>query len=274
MVSGSIWCASLLAVLLAFSIDGAVAQSEPPKPPALKQPIAADIDAGKVWDGRKLAPFKTMDNPGMVKADAADFMVPGDYVLGVTVNGQSRAYPTRYVWFHHAINDTFAASASNPEKHVAITYCSVCNTGICYNLTINGKTILVDFFGLYNGIVALCDRETEGVILQAEGRIINGPLMGTTLQSEPILDTTWEQWKQLHPDTLVMSPNTQFQRFYSSKEHPEPRGYDHFPAPYFQPTVTRGDLRLPPLIRCWEWHYQHLQAIQNLPSAERTHLER
>lgn len=215
--------------------------------PKLKEPVAKDIEADKVWDGRGMAPFKAIDNPKMVKAADADFMTDDEYILGVTVNGESRAYPTRFVWFHHAVNDTFpAGGADKGETHVAITYCSVCNTGIRYDPVVNGKLVMFDFFGLYNGIVALCDRETESVILQGEGRVINGPLLGTVFKSGPLLDTTWAQWVKLHPDTLVMSPDTPYKRFYSPKNRPEPRGYDRFPAPYFRPTVTRGDLRLPP----------------------------
>ena len=244
----SIGTLSLVMLLLSVSALTAGAQdagtaAAPAYGTGIKEPVAKGIEVGKIWDGRHMAPFRAIDNPNMVKAAEADFMTPDDYVLGVTVNGESRAYPTRFVWFHHVVNDTFKAAAS--DTHVAITYCSVCNTGIRYEPMVNGKLVMIDFFGLYNGIVALCDRETESIILQGEGRIINGPLVDTHLKTAPLLDTTWSQWLSLHPDTLVMSPDTQFKNFYSPKEHPEPRGYDHFPAPYFLPTVTRGDLRLP-----------------------------
>lgn len=212
---------------------------------ALKQPVAKDIVQSAVWDGRKVMPFKAIDNPAAVKAADADFMSDDDYVLGVTVNGQSRAYPTRYVWFHHAVNDTFKRADGEPT-HVAITYCSVCNTGIRYDPVVNGRLAKFDFYGLYNGIVALCDRETEGVILQGDGRVINGPLMGTVFKTGPLLDTTWSHWKRLHPDTTVMSPDTPYSKFYLPKGKQEPRGYTSFPAPFFRPSVTRGDLRLPP----------------------------
>ena len=43
-----------------------------------------------------------------------------------------------------------------------------------------------------------------------------------------------------------MSPDNAYRRYYRSKGHPEPRGHDKFPAPFFLPTVTRGDKRLPP----------------------------
>ena len=233
--------------LLMLCLTAAVPAQEKPEPAAaqVKAPIAKDIKVEAIWDGRKIVPFKTLDDPKMVKAGDADFLEENDYVLGVTVGGESRAYPTRFVWFHHAVNDTFGKPETG-QTHVGITYCSVCNTGIRYDLTVKGKPIHLDFYGLYNGVVALCDRETESIILQAEGRAINGPLLGTTLKTGPLLDTTWSEWKKLHPDTLVMSPDTPFQRFYSPKNRPESRDYQRFPAPYFQPTVTRGDLRLPP----------------------------
>jgi hypothetical protein len=253
-------CLAFILLLAALPMANAAAQDSAPAKeqpnsshtaPRLKEPIAKDIEADKVWDGRGMVPFKAIDNPKMVKAADADYLTDDDYVLGVTVNGESRAYPTRFIWFHHVVNDTFPIEDVNGkpgtgETHVAITYCSVCNTGIRYDPVVNGKLIMFDFFGLYNGIVALCDRDTESVILQGEGRVINGPLMDTVFKTGPLLDTTWSQWVKLHPDTSVMSPETPFKRFYSPKDRPEPRGYDRFPAAYFRPTVTRGDLRLPP----------------------------
>jgi Protein of unknown function (DUF3179) len=242
-----------LAVVMFASITGAMAQESsaksgrpgqrsPSRP--LVQPVEPGIQTDKLWDGRAMAPFKSIDNPPSVTAAEASFLSPEDYVLGVSINGVSRAYPTRFVWFHHVVNDTLGKPGA--EVPICITYCSVCNTGICYDPIVNGKSLKLDFFGLYNGIVALVERDTEGVFLQGEGRIINGPMMNTSFKTLPLLDTTWAQWQKLHPDTTVMSPDTDFKKFYSPADHPEPRGYDHFPAPYFQPTVTRGDLRLPP----------------------------
>src|SRR5262249_6175755 len=83
------------------------------------------------------------------------------------------------------------------------------------------------------------------VVLQLDGGFVTGPLLGTTLQTGPLLDTTWREWKKLHPETLVMSPDTNFTKFYSPKAKPEPRGYDRFPAPFFRPSMTRTDKRLP-----------------------------
>ena len=209
-------------------------------PPVAAQ-TAADFDPKGLWDGRKLTPFRALDDPKMVKASEADFMTDDDYILGVTVNGESRAYPTRFVWFHHVVND----KAGKPEARYAVTYCSVCNTGLRFDPTVDGKPIMVDFYGLYNGVASFADRATESVLLQVSGDFVTGPLKGKSLKTGPLLDTTWKEWKTRHPETLVMSPDTQFARFYSPKDKPEKRGYEQFPAPYFKQSMTRMDKRLP-----------------------------
>jgi hypothetical protein len=220
-------------------------RSQPPAGSQIKGPISPDIDPKALWDGRKMAPFHSLDMPNMVKAAEADFLGPDEYILGVTVNGASRAYPTRFIWWHHVVNDKIS-TPDRGESYFAVTYCSVCNTGIRYDLAVDGKAKRLDFFGLYNGVVTLCDRESESVFLQASGKFVTGPLLGKQLKTGSILDTTWSEWRHLHPDTLVMSPDTAYSRYYRSKDQAEPRGYDRFPAPYFRPTVTRGDKRLPP----------------------------
>jgi hypothetical protein len=231
--------------------DGLVRGGEEPKTALSAEPdrqgeiTAPDIVRSALWDGRKIVPFHALDFPKMVSASEAGFLNEEDYVLGVTVHGESRAYPTRFIWWHHVINDRIGKSDAGGSVKVAITYCSVCNTGIRYNTATDGRTVKLDFYGLYNGVVALCDRESGSVFLQVDGRFVTGPLLGTTLAPGPLLDTTWGAWKQLHPETLVMSPETPDQQRYSPKGKPEPRGYERFPAPFFQPTVTRTDKRLP-----------------------------
>lgn len=214
-------------------------QDSKPKPK-----VAADIKPEALWDGRGMVPFKPLDYPKMVAATDADFMKGEDYVLGITVNGQSRAYPTRFIWWHHAVNDKVTDPTTGKETFFAVTYCSVCNTGIGYNPIVNGKPILLDFYGLYNGVVTLCDRETGSAMLQINGRFVTEPLLGIQLPTLPVLDTTWSKWKKMHPATVVMSPDTPFKKWYRPSEKPEPRGYPSFPAPYFMKSMTRGDKRL------------------------------
>ena len=249
-LNSTVWILCAAAVMaIAAPVAGAQAQ-DPPKPafPGLgspKGPVSPDIRPEALWDGRKMVPFHALDMPRMVRASEADFLDPAEYVLGATVQGQSRAYPTRFVWWHHVVNDKITGVGKG-DTLFAITYCSVCNTGVRYDLSVGGKPIRLDFYGLYNGVAVLCDRDTESVFLLAGGKFVTGPLMGKELASAPLLDTTWGAWRRLHPDTVVMAPDGAYSRYYRSRGQAEPRGYDRFPAPFFRPTVTTGDKRLPP----------------------------
>ena len=196
-------------------------------------------------DARPHMPFVALDSPRMARAAEADFLNEHEYVLGITAGGESRAYPTRFLSFHHVINDILR-TPERAARPIAITYCDVCSVGICYDPVVHGKTLKFDFFGIYNGVVTLCERQTQGVFLLAEGRIVSGPLTGTNLKTVSSLDTTWGTWKRLHPDTLVMSPQTPYAKFYGSPLQPVHRGVKSFPVPYFKASVTRGDKRLPP----------------------------
>lgn len=201
--------------------------------------LAPDIRPEALKDFRQRMPFKTIDAPKLVPAAEASFLQDSDYVLGITLVGESRAYPTRFIWWHHGVNDRIG------DVPYAVTYCNVCNTGIGYDLRLERKERPLDFYGLYNGVVALMDRESGSVFLQAEGRYVSGELQGARLKHVPVLDTTWGQWKKLHPATKVMSPDTPFKEFYTPLGRTPARGNERL-APMFSQTITRGDLRLSP----------------------------
>jgi hypothetical protein len=231
-------CAAIVGITAA-----ACAETPPPAIAKAADKVAPDIRPEALWEGRKMVPFRAADAPKMVPAsEATNFLDDDEYVLGLTVDGESRAYPTRFVWWHHFVNDTVGKKA----VPVLVSYCSVCNTGIRFDPTVDGTPRKFDFYGLYNGVVTMCDRETDSVWLQVEGRAVKGPLTGKRLKTGPLLDTTWGQWKKLHPDTLVMSPNGPFEKVYRPKGAAEPRGHDRFPLPFFRQSMTRGDKRLPP----------------------------
>lgn len=208
-----------------------------------KTALDPSIKASALWDGRQSLDFRGLDDPKMVVASRAGFLEEDEHVLGLTVNGESRAYPVRYLAWHHVVNDKVGKPELGGKVCVAITYCVVCNSGIRFDPVVQGRPLKFDFYGLYNGVVTLYDKETQSVWFQVGGRAVKGPLLGTTLKTGPLLDTTWSRWKALHPDTLVMRPEPRFRRFYDSKGTDE--RYLSFPGPYFRPTLTHRDHRLP-----------------------------
>lgn len=60
------------------------------------------------------------------------------------------------------------------------------------------------------------DRETESLWSQVKGEAVTGPLTGTRLKVLPSSLTTWGKWRAQHPETLVLSLDTGYDRAYDS----------------------------------------------------------
>ena len=250
MIVGSVplkaatWLAWTMALILGIRFAPAMAES--PSNASNKPAIASDINPSALWDGRKAVEFHAINSPKMVRAAGARFLIDNEYVLGITSNGESRAYPTRFASWHHIINDNIGKQENGGPSPVTVTFCIVCNSGMRFDTpVIDGKPLIFDFYGLYNGVMTMYDLNTKSVWLQVGARAVKGPLLNTTLKSGPVLDTTWGQWKKLHPDTLVMAPDPHFKDCYEPKGSIMARGYTEFPADYFRKTVTHRDTRLP-----------------------------
>jgi hypothetical protein len=62
---------------------------------------------------------------------------------------------------------------------------------------------------LYEESFMFYDYETDSLWVQATGQAVAGPLKGTILDRLPATQTTWSEWRQLHPDTRVLSRSRQ-----------------------------------------------------------------
>jgi hypothetical protein len=60
--------------------------------------------------------------------------------------------------------------------------------------------------GVVGGNEVFKDRETGSRWQQSSLEAISGPLQGAHLSLYPFLLTSWEEWRRLHPDTLVLKP--------------------------------------------------------------------
>jgi len=60
---------------------------------------------------------------------------------------------------------------------------------------------------LYRNGLIMYDRETESLWSHILGQAIGGQYQGTQLAFIPALHTDWQSWQELHPDTLVVSPD-------------------------------------------------------------------
>jgi hypothetical protein len=168
------------------------------------------VPAGQIMQG---GPPKdgipAIDQPKFIKAKEVSFFKGSERVLGVARNGVAKAYPVRILNWHEIVNDKFG------DERIAVTFCPLCGTGMAYLSQAAGKQLSFGVSGLlYNSDVLLFDRQTNSLWSQILSKAINGPLMGTRLETIPISHTTWADWKKRHPDTLMLSTDTGFDRDY------------------------------------------------------------
>ncbi len=60
--------------------------------------------------------------------------------------------------------------------------------------------------------LVMYDHQTDTLWSQFLSRGVKGPLANTDLEIVPSIQTTWEQWLQLHPETLVLDKRGRYQR--------------------------------------------------------------
>ncbi|MCW3120315.1 MAG: hypothetical protein JWM28_4397 [Chitinophagaceae bacterium] len=129
-------------------------------------------------------------------------------VLGVSLHGESKAYPIEIIGYHHQVQDTIGGEA------VIITYCTVCRTGRVYSPFVNGKKESFRLVGMDHFNAMFEDYTTKSWWQQATGIAITGPLKGTALKEIPSQQITLASWFRAHPNSSVLQPDTAFQKQY------------------------------------------------------------
>jgi len=231
-----------VAVLLAACTEtGSPPGAEEPRvgeTPVMPSPLidVTDIRSG----GPPPDGIPPIDEPKFQSVADVDWLVPGDPVISVSVDGETRAYPLRILVWHEIVNDRIAGVP------VVVTYCPLCNTGIAFRRPLTTDGELLDFGTsgkLYRSNLLMYDRQTESLWPQAQGEAVVGPLTGTKLEFLATQTVAWRDWADEHPSGLVLSRDTGVDRPYGTTPYP---GYDSGQAYLFD---GKADPRLPETAR-------------------------
>ena len=194
-------------------------------------PLNEILSGGPPPDG-----IPPIENPKYISAvEANAFLSDDEFVLGITYEGISRAYPLQILVWHEIVNDEFSG------KLLLITYCPLCFTGIAFKPFIGDEPVTFGTSGkLYNSDLVMYDRKTSSYWSQITGQAIRGELAGLALEKVPIDTIRWGDWKKIHPNTQVLSRDTGFNRAYGQEPY---AGYYQGGGPIFP--IENSDPRLP-----------------------------
>ena len=145
-------------------------------------------------------------------------MRDSDYVFGIVLGGEARAYPLRIMDWHEMANDVVGGAP------VSIPYCTLCGSAIAYNPKIGETTYTFGSSGLlYRSNKLMYDHNTQSLWSALSGEPVAGKLVDRDLKLEvlPIVRTTWGEWKRKHPETTVLDIRTGHDRDYNKEPYKE-----------------------------------------------------
>ena len=164
------------------------------------------------WGGVSVDGIPALDQATMIPGDEAEYLSPWEPVFGISISGDSRAYPLRILDWHEMANDVVGGVP------LSLAYCTLCGAGIVFDGRASGGNTY-DFGSsgfLYRSNKLMYDRQTRTLWNQLTGEPVLGELVATDVKLDllPIVLTSWSEWQAQHPDSLVLDLDTGFDRPY------------------------------------------------------------
>ncbi len=171
-----------------------------------------------LWGGVLVDSIPPLEFPNMLAPEDVTYLEPDEAVFGIAINGEAHAYPLRILDWHEMANIEVGGVP------ISLAYCTLCGAAIAYDD--RGPDGVTYNFGtsgfLYRSNKLMYDRNTRTLWNQFTGEPVLGPLVGKLdLEGEPLrLDllpvvlSTYHDWLERHPNTVVLDINTGFLRPY------------------------------------------------------------
>jgi len=133
-------------------------------------------------------------------------------VIGVSMNGQAKAYPVEIIGYHHQVQDTIGGEPA------MVTYCTVCRTGRVFSPFVNDKFEKFRLVGMDHFNAMFEDSETKSWWRQATGIAVAGRLKGTALKEIVSEQLSLAAWIRKYPNTTILQPDPVFAKRYKDLE--------------------------------------------------------
>ena len=172
-------------------------------------PDAARIRFEEVtWGGVVKDGIPSLDNPPLIAASEASYLRDDDLVFGVSINGDTRAYPLRIMGWHEMFNEVIGGVHVRAGLLHALRAPAFCSRPAWRGA---GKPFVFGSSGfLYRSNKLMFDRQTSTLWNQFTGEPVIGKLAqsGIALKQRPVVIAAWGDWKRDNPTTQVLSLET------------------------------------------------------------------
>ncbi|MDJ0904846.1 MAG: DUF3179 domain-containing protein [Woeseiaceae bacterium] len=185
------------------------------------------LPKNEIWDGGPGQDgIPSIDNPQFELASETTFVDPAERVVGVFVNGEYHAYPHRVLDWHEVVNDSAGSDA------FVLSYCPLTGSALAWDVPDNAGNPQYGVSGLlYFSNLILYDRETGSRWSQMLQQSVWGERIGARANQVQVIETTWQTWLSMYPDSVVLTGDTVITR-----------GYNGYPYGMYR---TNSDLLFP-----------------------------
>jgi len=131
------------------------------------------------------------------REQATTELAPDDFVLGIEVHGDARAYPTKWIMRPHIVCDSIGGEA------VTMTYCMLSNLGKAFHTEIDGKNMQLEVVMQLENNLVYYDRIRKQLIQQINGAVLAGKEARQPPTEYSTRSMPWSAWSTLYPTTRV-----------------------------------------------------------------------
>lgn len=215
--------------------DGLALSDVPfPLEPCLVPPhtlaVAARPDTFPVLDAPRLL---TLAEADAFRIGHGKFLVPGDRVIGVAVDGDACAFPLRIMEWHEVVNVTLGG------RPIAVTFGALSESVRAWDRRVGRDLVDLRPSGVLASMNPLlwdaAAGEASSLWSQIDGRAITGPRAqrGAQLEPVPAVLVPWAAWRAEHPNTRVLAPDLRVGKLYKRNPYAGYMGRDTLPFPVF-----------------------------------------
>jgi hypothetical protein len=146
--------------------------------------------------------YSIVDEPAFVSADKATHLTDDDYVVGLSLSGQTFAYPYSVLYYNPVVVQ------SDRQKRLLLIWNPRANAATALEASRDLKARELDIVADPADSILLYNGRTGQFIVGLTGRLRNGAKPTNVEKDEPlpVAKVTWKQWRAEHPETQVMLP--------------------------------------------------------------------
>ena len=156
----------------------------------------------------------SLDDPLLTTASEGDWYADSSIVFGLEVNGEAVAFPKNMMEVHEMVNLDLGG------RRLGIPYCTLCGSAQAYftdqHPDRSSPLVLRTSGLLIRSNKMMYDLGTFSLIDTFRGTATSGPLLdaGVELEQASVVGSTWGDWKETHPDTMIVAEGAGLGRVY------------------------------------------------------------